>query len=159
MLRLTPMTRIVSTISRLGGEFKPGRLVQVDVIKPAVTASLDRRLVNEILDAMQTLHSIRHDSSQSPLQEFKEKFQDRYQDRAVPLLEALDDETGIGFESDENPGLEPLLDGIDFRPMEEIPPASDEEKITALSLSPCWTAGWSSCGRKKKLFSNWILSL
>jgi class I lanthipeptide synthase len=126
---------IVSTISMLGGEFKPGRLVQVDVIKPAVTASLDRRLVNEILDAMQTLHSIRHDSSQSPLQEFKEKFQDRYQDRAVPLLEALDDETGIGFESDENPGLEPLLDGIDFRPMEETPPASDEEDNSPRQVS------------------------
>ncbi|MBZ5504295.1 MAG: lantibiotic dehydratase [Acidobacteriia bacterium] len=119
--------RIVSTVSRLGGEFKPGRLVQVDVIKPAATASLDRRLVNDILDAMQTLHSICHDSSQSPLMEFKEEFQDRYQELEVPLLEALDDETGIGFESHENPGLEPLLEGIDFRETEETPPAKDEE--------------------------------
>ncbi len=120
--------KIVSAVSRLGGEFKPGRLVQVDVIKPAAMACLDRRLVDDILDAMQMLRSIRDDSSQSAFQEFKEKFQDRYQEQEVPLLEALDDEAGIGFESDENPGLEPLLEGIDFRMAEGTPPALAEDK-------------------------------
>lgn len=120
--------RIVGAVSRLGGEFKPGRLVQVDVIKPATIASLDRRLVNEILDAMQTLHSIRENSGQPAFHEFKEKFLDRYREREVPLLEALDDETGIGFESDDNPGLEPLLQGIDFRPAEEMPRNNGPEK-------------------------------
>ncbi|MBZ5523592.1 MAG: lantibiotic dehydratase family protein, partial [Acidobacteriia bacterium] len=122
---------IVSAVSRLGGEFKPGRLVQVDVIKPAAAARLDQRLVSEILDAVQMLHSIRDGSGQPALQEFqefKDKFQDRYQDREVPLLEALDDEAGIGFESDENPGLEPLLEGIDFLAAEETPPAMDNDK-------------------------------
>ena len=76
---------IVDAVSRLGGEFQPGRLVQVDVIKPAAMACLDRRLVGEILAAIQTLHSIR-DSSQPALQQFKEEFQERYQDQEVPLL-------------------------------------------------------------------------
>ena len=122
--------RIVSTVSRLGGEFKPGRLVQVDVIKPPAMATLDQRLVNDILDAMQTLHSIRDNSSQTAFQEFKEKFLDRYQEQEVPLLEALDDETGIGFESHENPGLEPLLEGIDFRAAAETPPALAQDPAT-----------------------------
>jgi thiopeptide-type bacteriocin biosynthesis protein len=118
--------KIVHTVSRLGGAFKPGRLVQVDVIKPAAIACLDRRLVDDILDAMLVLHSIHDNSSQPAFQEFKEQFHDRYQEKEVPLLEALDDETGIGFESDENPGLEPLLEGIDFRAREETPAAEGE---------------------------------
>src|SRR5882672_636898 len=118
--------KIATVVSRLGGEFKPGRLVQVDVTKPAATACLDQRLVNDVLDAVQTLHAIRDNSSQPAFDEFKEKFQDRYQEQEVPLLEALDDEAGIGFESHENPGLEPLVAGIDFRAAEETPPAEDQ---------------------------------
>jgi thiopeptide-type bacteriocin biosynthesis protein len=115
---------IVNAVSRLGGGFQPGRLVQVDVIKPAAAASLDRRLVSEILAAIQTLHTIR-DSGQPVLQQFKEEFQERYQDQEVPLLEALDDEAGIGFEQEDNPTAEPLIAGIDFRRAEEPSPAED----------------------------------
>jgi lantibiotic biosynthesis protein len=118
---------IVSAVSRLGGEFKPGRLVQVDMIKPPAVASLDRRVVNDILDAIQALHSFRDDSSQSAFRQFKEEFQDRYQEREVPLLEALDDEAGVGFESEDNPALEPLLAGIDIRPAEETSPVEDKK--------------------------------
>lgn len=116
---------VASAVSRLGGEFRPGRLVQVDVIKPPAVASLDRRLVDDVLAAIQTLHSIR-DSSQSAFQQFKEELQERYQDQEVPLLEALDDEAGIGFEQEDNPTAEPLIAGIDFRPVEEVLPAQDE---------------------------------
>ncbi len=127
--------RIVSAIARLGGEFKPGRLVQVDVIKPATVVYLGQGLVDDILDAMQVLHSIRDNSSQTVFQEFKEKFQDRYQEQEVPLLEALDDEAGIGFESYENPGLEPLLAGIDFRATEETPATESEDESESESES------------------------
>ncbi|HYL92122.1 MAG TPA: lantibiotic dehydratase, partial [Alphaproteobacteria bacterium] len=110
---------IVDAVARLGGEFKPGHLVQVDLVKTAATVSLDRQLVKDVLVAIQALHSIRNDPGQPALQQFKEAFQDRYQDQEVPLLEALDDEAGIGFESEDNPAHEPLLAGIDFRPAEE----------------------------------------
>lgn len=117
---------IASTVSRLGGAFKPGRLVQVDVIKPAVAASLDRRLVADILEAAWTLHSMCEAPNPAALQEFIESFEERYHEREIPLLEALDDEAGVGFEGHENPGLEPLLAGIDFNPAEEAPPEEDE---------------------------------
>jgi len=116
---------IVRAVSRLGGEFVPGRLVHVDVCKPAAAACLDSRLVDELLDAVQKLHSTRDDSGLTIFAQFKADFQDRYREREVPLLEALDDEAGIGFEQEENPTTEPLIAGIDFFPGEEATP--DEE--------------------------------
>lgn len=110
---------IVKAVSRLGGEFRPGRLVQLDLIKPAAVATLDHKLVDDVLAAVHTLHSIRDDTSPPVFQQFKEEFRDRYQDREVPLLEALDDEAGIGFENEDNPTAEPLIAGIDFRPAGE----------------------------------------
>jgi thiopeptide-type bacteriocin biosynthesis protein len=123
---------IVSAVSRLGGEFRPGRLVQLDLFKPAVVATLDRQLVDDVLAAVQILHSIRDDSSQPIFQQFKEEFFDRYQDREVPLLEALDNEAGIGFENEDNPTAEPILAGIDFRPAEEAPQEQAKQRQLVL---------------------------
>jgi thiopeptide-type bacteriocin biosynthesis protein len=118
---------IAKAVSRLGGEYKLGRLVQMDVIKPPAAVSLDQGLVNDILRAVETLHSIRADSSQTVFAAFQEQFQERYQDREVPLLEALDDEAGIGFENEDNPTAEPLIAGIDFRPAQAAPPQENAE--------------------------------
>jgi thiopeptide-type bacteriocin biosynthesis protein len=118
---------ITGAVSRIGSEFTPGRLVQVDVMKPAV-ATLDQRLVNDVLRGVQTLHSIRFDATQSAFEPFKEQFLERYQEREVPLLEALDDEAGIGFESEDNPNSEPLIAGIDFRHEATSPPEENQRQ-------------------------------
>ncbi|HLW55268.1 MAG TPA: lantibiotic dehydratase [Candidatus Angelobacter sp.] len=107
---------IAGTLSDLGAEFKPGRLVHMDVIKPAAALTLGEGLVDEILRGATALHSLRADSTQEAFDAFREQFVERYQDREVALLEALDDEAGIGFENEDNPTSEPLIDGIDFRP-------------------------------------------
>jgi lantibiotic biosynthesis protein len=121
---------IVSKASRLGGAFRPGRLVQVDLMKPAVV-QLDQKLVDDIQGAVRMLHSIRADSAQTVFQPFIEQFQERYHEREVPLLEALDDEAGIGFESEDNPTSEPLIAGIDFR-AKEITPLEESRRETPL---------------------------
>jgi hypothetical protein len=50
------------------------------------------------------------------LRQFREKFGARYETREVPLVEALDEESGIGFERTDAPGAEasPLLEGLVF---------------------------------------------
>ena len=50
--------KIIQSAEQLPAEFQPGRLVQVDVIRPTISAFLDRRLTQEILRAVQVLHSI-----------------------------------------------------------------------------------------------------
>src|SRR5207253_1657412 len=50
------------------------------------------------------------------LARFREAFTSRYEGREVPLTEALDEDTGIGFEPSTAPGAEasPLLQELDF---------------------------------------------
>jgi lantibiotic biosynthesis protein len=114
---------VAGRASRLPAGFQPGRLVQVDVFRPVAVATLDQGLVDEILRAIDVLHSIQASTGQPALQAFQEEFALRYRDREVPLLEALDDEAGIGFESDDNAGFEPLLAGIDFQAAAHEPSA------------------------------------
>lgn len=91
------------------------RLFQVDMVKPASQAELSRSLVADIergIDVLQRI-SPRVDHS---LADFCQAFQERYGDREVSLVEALDEESGIGFEAADAPGTEgsPLLAGLDF---------------------------------------------
>ena len=115
---LTAYDRIVQSAEQLPGQFQSGRLVQVDVIRPAASAILDRKLTQEILGAVRVLHSICGSPAASSLEQFKAEFAERYQQREVPLLEALDDEAGIGFERDDNRTEEPLISGTSFWPVE-----------------------------------------
>jgi len=123
---------ISQSVAQLPGNFKPGRLIQVDMVKPAPEARLDHQLANQILHACETLHAIQGFSEQTVYQQFKSDFIERYQEREVPLLEALDDEAGIGFESQDNAGAEPLLEGIDFRTADGTP--ATDRKVGAVLL-------------------------
>jgi thiopeptide-type bacteriocin biosynthesis protein len=129
---LTAYDEIAATAAQLGGEFKPGRLVQVDLIKPA-EATVASRLVNEVLSAVHMLHLIRGDSKQPAYEPFIEQFSERYWDQEVPLLEALDDEAGIGFENEDNPTSEPLIAGIDFRAAETTTQEDDKKPSPLLA--------------------------
>ncbi|HKD78060.1 MAG TPA: lantibiotic dehydratase [Candidatus Angelobacter sp.] len=107
---------IVNQISRLPAEFKSEHLVQVDMVKPAENAYLSQQLVEEILHAVEALHTL-SSSAPDPLREFKDDFRDRYQDQEVPLMMALDDEVGIGFDRNHNPtGMpEALIQDLNVR--------------------------------------------
>ncbi len=125
---------VSTAVAQLPGKFRSGRLIQVDTMKPAPAATLDQQLVEEVLRAAQVLHVLHGQREQSVFTQFKEDFRERYQERKVPLLEALDDEAGIGFESSDNAGAEPLLEGIDFRRIESTLPPATEKKIGPVLL-------------------------
>ncbi len=76
---------------------------------------LGKGIVGIVLDAVDALW--RFESARpDPLRDFKQAFQERYGGRWLPLLEALDDEIGIGFaDSDGSPMVfAPLLRDIPF---------------------------------------------
>ena len=101
-------------------------LFQVDLARPALAATLGRGVVREVLNAVAALHRISAPPAASPLQRFREAFVERYGEREVPLLEALDEESGIGFAHPAPPaGPEaPLLDGLVFPEGDPAPTAS-----------------------------------
>jgi thiopeptide-type bacteriocin biosynthesis protein len=95
---------------------QPGRWIQVDLVKPAEDLRLGRGPLDEIQRGVEFLRRL--GPSEDGLQRFRERFVMRYGDEEVPLLAALDEEAGIGFESAEPQAAEgePLVAGLRFPP-------------------------------------------
>lgn len=92
------------------------RLFQTDLVKPAPEATLGSDVLGEIARGVDWLHRLFGGPGRDPLQRFREAFRARYEGREVPLVEALDEESGIGFDALHPPSAEvsPLLDGLAF---------------------------------------------
>ncbi len=106
----------------LGVPVEMSRLVQVDMTKPAAEVRLGPEVVDEILRAVQLIHRITPRFPEGPLDEFRKAFKERYGDgREVPLLTALDEESGIGFGRSNRAASEasPLLENLPLIPPEE----------------------------------------
>jgi thiopeptide-type bacteriocin biosynthesis protein len=105
------------------------RLFQVDAVRPAADLSLPHNLITDILRGVEALRRITPEQgSQGALARFRERFTERYEGRAVPLLEALDEERGIRFSDEERPGGDtgPLLRGLPFPAGRGGPPGPAE---------------------------------
>lgn len=121
--KVSDYQQIADSVSKLPCGFKLDHLVQVDMMKTATDVTLDQRTVREILRGVEVLHALDRALQQDPLAQFKADFQERYQEQEVPLVLALDDEVGIGFERKDQPDAvpEPLLENIDFSAADEEP--------------------------------------
>ncbi|WP_223643410.1 lantibiotic dehydratase [Corallococcus sp. EGB] len=74
------------------------RLFQVDLRKPAEALTLGPAVVDAMVQGVTLLHRLSAASESPTLRRFREAFVQRYEAREVPLLEALDEDVGIGFE-------------------------------------------------------------
>ena len=94
------------------------RLFQIDLFTRADGAALGRDVVAEIARGVEVLRRLAGSRDYDPLRAFREAFASRWgEGREVPLLAALDDETGIPIEGPSaSPETEasPLLRGIAF---------------------------------------------
>ncbi len=92
-------------------KIEANRLFQVDLFKPAADTTISTQLADELVAVAQILHRLAPPTSDGEWGRFRERFAARYETREVPLLEALDDENGIGFGGGEGRAA-PLLAGI-----------------------------------------------
>ncbi|HEY4724933.1 MAG TPA: lantibiotic dehydratase family protein, partial [Actinomycetota bacterium] len=108
---------VASVLADLPAQPDLSRLVQVDLIKPAQEVTLGSRVVSEITRGVRILHQLAPPQGPGGLARFRERFSKRYETREIPLVEALDEEIGIGFERSDSPLAEasPLLAGLPFR--------------------------------------------
>lgn len=106
--------QLASRLSGLPASPDQSRFVQVDLIKPAVTATLAAGVVADILRGVQILHSLSRQPADSALATFREQYTRRYETREMPLAQVLDEETGIGFWTPGQTGSDgaPLLAGL-----------------------------------------------
>lgn len=112
--RSTPQNyqAIFGQLQQLPFPVSENKLFQTDVWRAMTTAELSSSLLPTL---ERTLLALKAQTipSDNPLQEFINNFQQRYEGQFVPLLQLLDDETGIAFSADT--GYEtPLLAGINI---------------------------------------------
>ncbi|HEX7239079.1 MAG TPA: lantibiotic dehydratase [Longimicrobiaceae bacterium] len=107
---------VAELLSGLPAKVEMPRLFQVDMTRPAGGAVLGGAVVAEVSRGVELLHRVGAAGGDERLAAFRTAFQARYEGREVPLVEALDEEIGIGFEASGAPGAEgsPLLQGLEF---------------------------------------------
>lgn len=88
---------IASTLERLPAPLDPAKLFQVDMQKPLAASVLDQVVVSEVVNACDVLCRVGQFNTWEELRKFRESFLARYEHAWVPLLEALDEEAGVGF--------------------------------------------------------------
>lgn len=90
------------------------RLLEVDLHKPGGPATLGTAVVAEVARGVERLWRLLPPAPPGGLTRFAEEFEVRYGGREVPLLEALDEESGIGFEASPSSRWwsSPLLAGL-----------------------------------------------
>jgi thiopeptide-type bacteriocin biosynthesis protein len=108
----TASYRAIETLlaASLPTKVEANRLFQVDMFKPASNAVLSESVTAELIRGVELLHALTPAAADDTWTRFRQRFVARYETREVPLLEVLDEESGIGFGSnDESPRSAPLL--------------------------------------------------
>lgn len=126
---------VAARLADLPAEPDLSRLVQVDLVKPECKATLGSQVMAEIARGVRVLHHLAPAPADDGLTRFREEFVERYETREVPLVEALDEESGIGFERSNSPLAEaaPLLAGLPFARREEEGESWGEREMLLLS--------------------------
>jgi thiopeptide-type bacteriocin biosynthesis protein len=138
-----PYREVASRLESLPAEVEIDHLFQVDMVKPAANAALGRRVTDEMAHVLAVLHRIQVGSFVSPLVRFCDEFDARYGGREVPLLEALDEESGIGFDRWTAPSAEsPLLEGLPVVSSGDPPREwNARERLLLAKLEKAWSSG------------------
>jgi thiopeptide-type bacteriocin biosynthesis protein len=105
---------IAEALKELPTSVEMSRLFQLDMVKPADHPALGGAVLEEIQRGVDVLLRLAVDRPIEGLDKFRKEFNERFEGREVPLLQALDEEVGIGFERSGDFGAEasPLLRGI-----------------------------------------------
>lgn len=113
-------------LRHLPPELDRSRLFHVDMTRPVSRASLGPGPLREIQRGAEFLRRLTH-NRRDRLTRFRESFVARYGDREVPLIEALDEEAGIGYEAEQDSldGAAPCLRGL------VLPSIAEEDTVTA----------------------------
>ena len=114
--QITAYEAIMETLQKEEISFDKKYLFQTDLFLDSNDFQLDKKYTAELYKAIHLLNKISEKPKQTPLENFKKSFLERYEHEAVPLVKALDIETGIGYLQNNIFDSTPILDSIEIKP-------------------------------------------
>ncbi|MDQ6531237.1 lantibiotic dehydratase family protein [Flavobacterium sp. LHD-85] len=106
---------IMETLLKKEISFDKKYLFQTDLFLESNDFQLDKKHKYQLQKAIHLLNKISEKPKQTPLENFKKSFLERYEHEAVPLVKALDIETGIGYLQNTIFDSTPILDSIEIK--------------------------------------------
>lgn len=118
---------LIEKIRTLNVGLEENKLFQTDLFRQLPSGQLDVKWQQEMAQALELLNRLALKNETGRLSAFIQRFSARYETREVPLLEALDTETGIGYIANQSTPLLPLTEDI-------VLPVQDEK--TSMEWNP-----------------------
>lgn len=109
---ISAFEQVQEIINNCFGACQSKDLIQTDLFFEHKKNQLNAETAAQITSQLSELYRLSTRGKAKTLDEFKRRFNERYEGREVPLLQALDGESGIGYGSFRNSDHLPLLDGI-----------------------------------------------
>ncbi|PWK25242.1 thiopeptide-type bacteriocin biosynthesis protein [Arcicella aurantiaca] len=120
---------VIETLKIFGVPFEEGKLFQTDSVKLFTKFFLDEGYKNVFNEISEILSSVQEVYENQSVKNFKKLFSERYETKEVPLLFALDTETGIGYSDTGKSNNTPIAEGL-------ILPEK-QHSTTQISLNVC----------------------
>ncbi|MFN0015195.1 MAG: lantibiotic dehydratase [Saprospiraceae bacterium] len=119
---------LLGLLNQLEYNYDIQRLLQVDMLKPATTCTLNSGLIRSFQRGLTVLNLLSMKAKSTQLERFKKSFTTRYEAKSVPLLEVLDVESGIGYKAAYLGDINPLIDDL------KLMPEFDDSNVSANRL-------------------------
>lgn len=90
---------VESSLAAASISIEHGNVVQMDLNRGFRSCSIDSRALDQLLSIMPLMLPKAADGGSSVLADFSRRFMSKYGERSVPLLQALNEEIGLAFDS------------------------------------------------------------
>ena len=120
--------KIIKTLEQFTIPIDEGKLFQTDLVKVFQQNTLQIELQEQLQEILELLIPLSEATPNKNQEHFIQKFTQRYENQEIPILLALDTETGIGYGETGKKHNTPLADGFVF--------SQDENQSISWSLNP-----------------------
>lgn len=103
---------IIQNIEKTNIEIEIKYLYQADMFKPVKQATVSRRILQDIKQALIFLNKTNLSVAQENITQFRENFIKRYGNREMSMQFVLDNELGIGYANNTSGDISPLVDDL-----------------------------------------------
>ncbi len=103
---------IYRELQTLNASIEENQLFQTDLYRIPDQASLNSTIKTNLAEAISFLNTLNITREDKNLKTFRDNFYSQYEDAEIPLLEALDTETGVGYKGKDNHGINLLLEDL-----------------------------------------------